>query len=244
MKIHLLIVSVLALNLCALAQTSKPTARNLEGLTGDVKRIDEQEAEVKSTGGLAKTGSKRFTRSLIFDRKGRVSRRQTSINGFDTRDFYYSYDKDGICHVRYTINDPRFDNSRSAAREQYSLHIFSYEQNENTVNETVYIGDKLLPENLTQRFKYKFDSNNRLVERVMMTPTGSPAVTDEYSYAAESNPIERRLQAYGGTKPQVIKYSYVLDARGNWIERTEENTLADKNKTTRIIITYRKVSYY
>jgi hypothetical protein len=239
-------ILLLALTTQALsAQTvNRPTDRSLEGLAGSVKRIDEHEAEIKIDGNLRKEGSKRFTRTLIFDRDGRISSGQTSLDNFDTTNFSYTYDKDGGRHIRSTRNDLKSPTS-SASRVRLSLHHFTYEQKDNTLSQIVYAGDKPLPENLTQKYLYRFDTVNRILEKDMLTVAGEMVARDLYIYSDDQNPVERRLQAFGMTRSQIIKYSYdSLDAQGNWTKRTEENTLADENRTTRIRVTYRKITYY
>ena len=224
--------------------TGQPTARDLDGLVGQVKRIDEEVAEMKMKAGRMTESSRRRSSTVIYDRQGRMTQRWLSLNGFDSTDQSFSYDKNNIRHKRYSIFDPLVNSTGNRSIEQLSVSVFHFDATENALREEVYVGDKPEPQARTQSYKYRFDSSRRLIEKISYTLQGTVAGRDVYTYGTDHNPTERKLFSAGNPTPQVIKYTYTLDLRGNWIKRVAENTLANPARTQTVEVTYRKVSYY
>src|SRR6266513_2941114 len=85
---------------------NQPTDRDLDGLIGLVKKIDEEVAEAKMQGGKLIEGSRRQYRSVTYDRLGRMMHRWMNVSGSSSTDQTFSYDKRGNRHVRYSIFNP------------------------------------------------------------------------------------------------------------------------------------------
>lgn len=229
----------------AVAQSmSQPTDRNLEGLVGQVKSIDEEEAEIKMKGGKQSEGSRHRSRTVIYDRQGRMTHRWVSISGSDSSDQSFSYSKNNIRHRRYSNYDPASNNIGTTGAERRSVSVFRFDATENALYEDVYVGDDPTAKALTQRYKSRFDASGRVIEKIGYTIQGVAVTRNVYTYEVDNNPREERLVTTGIPNPQIVKYTYVLDSQGNWIKRIAENTLADSARTQRIEVTYRKISYY
>jgi hypothetical protein len=222
---------------------TQPTDRDLDGIDGLVKRIDEEVAETKMQAGKPIEGSRRRYRSVTYDRQGRMTRRWMNVTGSSSTDETCSYDKRGNRHVRYSIFNPLIKSTPSD-KEELALHVLQFNSGEDALYEDVYVGDEPSPKALTQRYEYRLDKLGRLAEKILYTLKGGVAVRDIYVYGIDRLPLERQLYSFGNPKAQIIKYAYTLDAQGNWIKRVEENTLANQDRTQRIKVTYRYISYY
>lgn len=216
-----------------------PNDVNIEGLTGKVKRFEEEFSDMQLRDGVLKETSRHHLRTLIFDKQGRRTYEQSGdVNSFEK---YYSYEKEK-CFVR-TVNT-RLDFSSGKPSESFSLHVFNYVAGENSVYREVFIGRPPAFDTKTQKYKYVFDSNNRLLEELMYSAADVPVVRRKYVYTDQSLPTEAQISLVRGSRPQTFKYTYVVDAQGNWTKRTEEITLADAGSTKRVKVTYRKIEYY
>lgn len=223
----------------------RPTDRNLEGLQGPVKNIQEEVSEIKLKNGKLVESSRRHSRSVTFDRLGRKTREWASLFGSDSRNYSYSYDKVGNQHATYTLYDAQVHSRQDPPPlEQQSLRVFSFDPAEITLSEDVYVGDEISLKALTQKYKYRLSSTFRLMEKISYTPEGVEVGTDVYDYGTDLNPTQQRLATLGNPLAQTINYSYTLDPQGNWIKRVAENVLANPTQTTRLEVTYRKISYY
>ena len=244
-KIYIPILLVLAFSKAYAVQLAQPTDRDLDGLVGSVKRIEEEVTEVKTKDGKLTEGSRRRYRSVTYDRQGRMTRRWMNVTGTSSTDQTFSYDKKGARHVRYKIFNPLINSAPESGNEESAVHVFHFDADRSALHEDVYVGDEATPNGRTQRSTYQFDVGGRLTEKISYTIQGDVAVRDVYTYGTDRHhPTERRLFGFGRPTPQTIKYTYTLDSQGNWIKRVEENTLANHERTVRIKITYRKISYY
>jgi hypothetical protein len=237
-KIFIPVIFVFVLSNVYAIQLAQPTDRDLDGLVGLVKRVEEEVAEMKMKGGKLTEGSQRPYCLVTYDRQGRMTRRWMNVTGSSSTDQSFSYDKEGARHARYKIFNPLVKSTAEA------LHVFHFDADENALHEDVYVGDKPARAARTQRYMYRFGTGGRLAEKIFYTTQGDVAVRDVYTYGADRHPTERRLYGFGNPTPQTIKYTYTLDSQGNWIKRVEENTQANQERTQRITITYRKISYY
>jgi hypothetical protein len=236
----------LLLSPCIFAQ---PNDLNRESLAGRVKRIDEDEAVMKEKNGVWTEGTRNRRRTVIFDKQGRITYEWAKIRDLDPGEAYFDYEKDGrrISRRRVLATFPPGD---KPLPERYGLSVFSFDKDKNILSEDVFIGDmhdRQIPSEMnipTQKYKYFFDKDLRLLARVMLTLKGEEASRDTYVYGSQRLFTERRLSLFGNPRQQVIKYTYELDDQGNWTKQTEVNTLADAAGTTKTVVTYRKLSYY
>jgi len=239
----LLLLIVVVLNFTK-TSSAQPNSLTLEGLVGKVKRIDEETSEMKLKKGVLKEGSRVRSRTIIFDKDGRMTYRWWKIKVITSAtETYYSYEKDNKRLQRTQVIDPFADSSKKPS-ERFSQHVFRYDASENALYEDVYIGKQPDFDILTQKYKYIFGTDNRLLERVDFTTRGVAMSSDKYIYGMERLPIERDLIVKGNPLQQTLKYTYTLDAQGNWIKRITENTPAIKDAAPSIEVEYRKISYY
>lgn len=238
-------VFLLLLPVCVFAQ---PNDLNMEGLSGRVKSIDEDTALMKEKDGVMVEGTRNRTQSLIFDKQGRMTYEWIKIKNLDPRATYYTYEKNGRRISRQIVIKP-FANKTEEPFEQYSLSVITFDKKTRTLSRDVFVGHMVdrKPVDLnipTQKYKYIFDEDGRLLAKVMLTLQGEEGTRDTYIYKSERLPAERRLSMAGTLRMQVIKYTYELDAQGNWVKRTEENTWADAKATKEWKVSYRKITYY
>jgi hypothetical protein len=226
----------------------QPSDLDMEGLSGKVKRIVEEIAPVKMKNGALKEGSRRRSREVIFDKQGRVTYRWIQILDFDANESNYSYDKNKRINRTKVIKP--FAKPGEPEIMMLSSDIFRYDPAENAIYEDVYApgmtDSKIMTDSriITQKYKFIFDRDNRLSERIMLTTNGKVVSTDKYIYGEQKLPTERRLSLLGNPRLQIIKYSYELDAQGNWIKRTAEKMMANAAADKETEVTYRKISYY
>jgi hypothetical protein len=242
------IVSIFVLLLLAGIGSAQPNDLNWEGLKGRVKRIDEKVAKVELKNGRPTEGSKRRSRTLIFDKQGRRTYQWLQLEGLDAQETYYTYRKENSRLNRRIPNLP-FDRSNEPARPYFSLSKFRWEPDEKTLYESVFIsarpGDQIEEFNVrTQVNKTVFDAENRIVRRFLLTASEAIVGTDDYKYPSEGPVAERVLRVAGNPLPQRITYEYVLDSSGNWIKRTETNTAAAPGAKPQTEVTYREIDYY
>jgi hypothetical protein len=227
---------------------AQPNDLNMESLAGKVKRIDEDTAVMKEKNGVLVEGSRNRTRSIIFDKQGRMTYEWIRIKDLDPKETNYTYEKNGRRTSRQVVIRPFADKDKPPF-EQYSLSIVTFDKDQNILFRDVFIGniadrnptDMKIP---TQKYQYIFDKDYRLLASVMLTLEGQEGSRDSYIYESGRLPVQRRLSMAGNPRLQVIKYTYKLDTRGNWIKRTEENTWADAKATKEWKVTYRQVTYY
>lgn len=242
MKISLIIFSLLFIFNIYTVSFAQPTARDFDGIVGAVKHVEEEVAEMKMKDGQLIESSRRRYRSTDYDKQGRMTRNWISVTVNGSKEEHFSYDKQGNASVRSEIFSPSI--SDKPFPSSAFLNTFKFDESENTLTKEVYVGNTPSPRTLTQKYKYQFDTNNRLVETIAYTVQGSIAIKDVYEYGVGRFPTERRLYLTGNPTPQVIKYNYILDEQGNWIKRIEDNTLANQDRTQLTKITYRKISYF
>lgn len=229
---------------------AQPNDLNIENLTGKVKSFDEETAVLKEKNGVLVESSRTRTRTVIFDKQGRMTYEWLKIKDIMPREFYYTYEKDNKRVTRMVYLDP-FKDPAKKPMEQISLSIFSFDGAKNTLFKDIFVGDDFghnkSPDELnipTQKYSYVFDKDNRLLARTMLTLDGRDMITDKYIYGSGNMYTERRMILAGNPRPQIFKYSYETDSQGNWIKQNAENTLADAGATKKNEIIYRKISYY
>lgn len=223
---------------------AQPTSLNMESLVGKVKRIDEEIAEMKLKKGVLKEGSSVRSRTIIFDKKGQMTYRWWKIEGITSAtETFFSYEKDNNRIQRTLVIDPFADSSK-APNERLSRQILRFEVSENALYEDIYIGKPPEFGIQTQKNKYIFGSDNLLLERIDYTTEGVEVSNYKYVYGTERLPLEQDFSAKGSKLKQTLKFTYTLDAQGNWTKRVTENTPALKDAKPSVYVEYRKIEYY
>lgn len=237
-----LLSAIFSLNLSA---QTPPNDKNIEGLTGAVKRIDEQEATLKLKNGVFVEGARRPSRILIFDKQGRITYEWVQLEKLTPSERFSSYDKENNRHLRSPSSSPFSSENKGKFLVEYLyLDVLKFDSAENILTKEVYVGDKPLPNNMTQKYKYHFDKDGKIFEKFVLTTKDVEAGKDVYIYGAERLPTEIYFSETGNPFKEIIKYAYVLDAVGNWTKQTALDTFADYEQTHRTKVTYRKISYY
>jgi hypothetical protein len=172
------------------------------------------------------------------------------VSNLSPREKYYSYEK-GNRRIDRTVIETPFRNQSQPPVQNHALCIYRYDPAENAMYYDFYTSNgsnKNTPleelDTPTQKYKYIFDANNRLLTRLMMSSRSELVSTDNYVYSKEYLPYQRVLYLAGNPRPQLIEYTYELDPQGNWIKETAEKTMADAARTKETAATYRKISYY
>jgi len=254
MKIKRTIVLFIIFAACVAAtqaqSVSQPNSLDMENLVGKVKRIEEQTAEMKLKNGKLVEGSRSPSRTVAFDKEGRMIYRWWKIGELPPTETKFSYEKDNKRIERTLRNNPLADFTKGP-RESIGQSIFRYVASENALYRDVYPGEQANVNEpprfaaQTQKYKYIFGDNNRLLETVDYTmDDGKESTRDKNIYATERLPIQRVLITRGSPLKETIKYTYTLDEQDNWTKRVSEDTLADKNGTTIFRVEYRKITYY
>lgn len=221
---------------------AQPNDWNLEHLSGKVKRIDEDRANLIEKNGKKSVAGRKRHRTLIFDTKGRKTYEWYSIDRLDPFEHFYSYEKGRL--YRRTVRQGIYSGG-GRPTESTSMSKFTYNADENAVYQEVFIGKYPEFDVLTQKYKFLFDSSNRLIEEILYSSDNSPVIKKEYIFGDDRLPKEMRVGSVSeGSRKQSVQYTYELDLHGNWIKLTSVNTLADKDATTSTQVTYRKISYY
>ena len=78
----------------------QPTDINIEGLSGKVKRIDDETATLEMKNGTLSAVNRRRTRTAIFDKQGRLIYEWIKISNLPPFEHNYYYDKKGNRHRR------------------------------------------------------------------------------------------------------------------------------------------------
>lgn len=225
-------------------QQRPPTDRDVEGLVGPVKRVEEEEAEGREVSGRLVEQGRRPTRSVTFDKQGRMVGRRATGLGPDTREQTFFYEK----QKRYARHSLPLAMSLPGipkrTYERLSVTLFRYDEAGRALHVEVYRDEEATPRALTQKWRYVFDAEGRLAESVLYTPEGRAGLRAVYTYGAGRHPEGARHYAGSEPTPEVTRYAYTLDARGNWTKRVADTTLADGKGTRRIRITYRDLDYY
>ncbi|HEY0427558.1 MAG TPA: hypothetical protein VGC76_07105 [Pyrinomonadaceae bacterium] len=238
--LYIFVVTVL---LAASALAAVPTDLNKEFLTGKVKSIDEDTATMKLKKGVLVEDSRYRSRSISFDRQGRMTYKWQKIDKLSPNEYFYTYEGDDKRFTRSVfINLFGVDAKKNPDR--ISLTILRYDADKNEIFEDVYAERESYVDALTQKYTYTFDKENRLVEDILAGSNGIPAFLTRYVYGTERLPTERRGYIVGNPIPAISKYVYELDSTGNWTKQTAETTLAKKDAEATTVITYRKISYY
>src|SRR5262245_28123717 len=144
MKKIILIISICLFTIPGLAQQTqfKPADINIEGLSGKVKRIDEETAAVKMKDGVPAEVNRRRTRSVIFDKDGRLTYEWTQIEKLAPFEQNYYYDKKGNRHRRTSREDLFSAEPSKIGKEQLTVGVFSFDPAGNALFETIYRGDE------------------------------------------------------------------------------------------------------
>jgi hypothetical protein len=245
MKLNIFLIFVLWLALFSVAANAStvPTDRDLDGFVGPVKRVDEDVAEMKMRGGKRVESSRHRSRMIVYDRQGRMTRRLFVLYDSSTTEQIFSYEKNYRL-MQSLMQRPFTAPGRTSALPGEALMILRFDAAENALYEDIYMGHEPSPGALTQKYRHRFDADGRLIETILYTSKGVEAIKSVYVYGTERHPSERRIYAAGSSQGQVIRYTYTLDSRGNWIKRIEENSLTNKDGSPRIEITYREILYY
>lgn len=227
-----------------------PNSLDMESLIGKVKKIEEQTAEMKLKNGKLVEGWRAPSRTILFDKEGRMTYRWQKIDGVPPSETKFSYEKDNK-RIERTLRDDPFADPTKSPGERVGQSIFRYVASENALYRDVYPGEQLYADKpprffaQSQKYKYIFGDNNRLLETVdYFIDTGTEATHDKYIFGDERLPIQRVLTTKGYPYKETIKYTYTLDEQGNWTKRISEDTLADKNGTVIYRVEYRKITYY
>lgn len=241
----LCLVAALASGLgVAAAQQRQPTDRDLEGLVGPVKRVEEEEAEGREEAGRLVERGRHPTRSVTFDKQGRMVARRATGLGPEAREQTFFYEKQKR-YTRYSLTLPVPPvMSKPRTFERLSVAVIRYDEAERALHVEVYRDEDPTPRALTQKYRYVFDAEGRLAESVLYTPGGRPGLRAVYTYGAGRHPEGARHYAASDPAPEVTRYTYTLDARGNWTKRVADTTLADGKGTRRIRVTYRHLGYH
>lgn len=230
----------------ALAQQtqSQPTDINIEGLKGKVKRIDDETANLVIKNGVATEVNRRRTRTVIFDKQGRLTYEWMKISNLTPFEHKYYYDKKGNRH-RSTIRINEFGTeSNRSVKEQLSLSVFNFDSSNNIISQDEYRGDDINKDYLRQKYQYIFDKSGRIIERLVFDTNGGEVFKDVYVYGTEQLPTEKQLAMAGNPPGQIFKYKYTLDSQGNWTKQIAEITILKKADEPKTEVTYRKISYY
>jgi hypothetical protein len=234
----------------AQAISQQPHSLDLENLVGKVKRIDEKIAEMKLKNGKLVEGWRSPSRTILFDKEGRMTYRWQKIDGVPPSETKFSYERDGR-RIERTLRDEPFADQKNSPSERVGQSIFRYVASENALYHDVYPGEQLYADKpprffaQSQKYKYIFGDDNRLLETVdYFINTGEEATHDKNIYGEERLPIQRVLTTKGMPFKETIKYTYTLDDQGNWTKRISEDSLGDKNGTVIFRVEYRKISYY
>lgn len=244
--ILMLLIAFCLFTLPALGQQtqSEPTDINIEGLSGKVKRIDDETATLEMKNGTASEVSRRRTRTVIFDKKGRLTYEWIKISNLPPFEQNYYYDKKGNRHRRTSrINELGVEPSK-VGTEQMSLSVFSFDSSKNILFQDEYRGDDITADYLLQKYQYSFDKSGRILERLVFDANGGEVFKDVYIYGTEHLPTEKHLSMAENPVGQIFKYKYILDSQGNWTKQIAEITILKKANEPRIEVTYRKISYY
>jgi hypothetical protein len=227
---------------CGFAQ---PTHVDIEGLFGKVKRVDERSADIEVVDGVRKEKKELTEFSKVFDEKGRLT--YEVVTGENIVERRHTYSKDGI---RRTVGEDKrpFEKPNPYKRPSLSAARFIYDEKENSISEDIItgrdFGDPVVElTEFGQRYKYFFDSANRLTKKVVMEPNLKVVMTYEYFYRAPGPPTDVVISSRGRAI-QFIKYKYVLDADGNWTRRESEARSTNPNHPVRFDVMYRKIAYH
>ena len=228
------------------AVTPPPTDRDVEGLVGPVKRVEEEEAEGREEAGRLVERGRRATRSVTYDKRGRMVRRLINFPGREPNEqtFYYEKDTHRYTRHRLPVPAPRIPNAPGAF-ERITVTVVRYDAAEGALYEEVYNSDEPKARHLTQKYRHVFDAEGRLAESTLFTVDGRPGIRSVYTYEGSGrHPATASHYALSNPTPEVTRYTYTLDQRGNWTKRVADTTLADGAGTRRVRITYRHVSYF
>lgn len=251
-KRTIFLFTILAVWVAAIsAQTvSQPNSLDMENLVGKVKRIDEQTAEMRLQNGVLKEVARTPSRIVAFDKKGRMIYRWLKIEELPTFETKFSYEKDGQ-RIERTLRNNLPSELTKNLTESIGKSVFHYVTSEHALYRDVYPGEQANVNEpprfnaQTQKYKYIFGDDNRLLETIdYFSDNGEEATHDKNIYKDKRLPIQCVLITKGIPFKETIKYNYTLDEQGNWTKRVSEDTLADKNGTTISRVEYRKITYY
>ena len=87
------------------------------------------------------------------------------------------------------------------------------------------------------RYLYKYDENNRRIEKAEFNRQGRSVFKAEYEYDEYGN-VSREYSGYTGGMNTNLTYVYVYDDKGNWVEMREQS----EGKT--FVLSIRSIEYY
>ena len=223
----------------------QPTERNVFGLFGNVKRVDEKQVKVEIVNGIRKETSSEFEETTVFDDKGRLEYER--YGGATTVERRHVYADNGR---RRTIADTKapFEKPNAYKRPSISGALFSYNATENSISHDTVSGRDFGGPTVTlneygQRYKYYFDKTNRLIKKVIMDSGLREVTTYQYTYADSGPPSEAKLYLRGKLL-QTLLYKYILDPQGNWTRRETQSIPTNPEHPITFEVSYRKISYY
>lgn len=230
----------------ALPTLAQPSAVNIEGMNGEVKRVDEKESTTTVKDGKTKEDFDSFSHFLVFDKSGRLTYATYSFEGSSTEKRYF-YDKDGVRKCASQTTRP-FNRSTQEPPPSFSASVFKFNAGENTLTEDTYTpklqsGPVFELNDLGQRYKYVFDKTNRLIKKIVLSSDGREVMTFEYFFRSTGFPSDLVITS-GGRALQMLKYTYEVDSHGNWTKRTAEERSTNPQFAPRTRVTYRKISYF
>jgi YD repeat-containing protein len=240
-----LLLSILLLAISCAAVWAQPTQLTIEGLVGNVKRVDERRSDVEVVDGVRKERKASTEFSKVFDQQGRVV--AEFVTGENIVETKHTYSKDGIRRTMSETTRP-FEKPNAYKRPSVSATRFTYDASENSISEDHLsgrdFGDSVVEMmEYGRRLKYFFDSSNRLTKKLVMDSNLKEVSTYEYFYRGDGPPTEVVL-TLGGRALQMIKYTYELDAQGNWTKRESEAKTSNPANPIAADVVYRKISYY
>jgi hypothetical protein len=229
---------------------AQPTDWAIEGIIGRVKSFEERSLSRYEKNGKVENDKTLVDTIQYFDEKGRLTKEiRNGLNNISTT--YYTYHKGGE-RRGLTESVRPFEKPTPPDQPKYPTHllsVFTYDPGENSVLEKGFrIPFSARPEpsepERWHQFKWYFDKDNKLIRHIFMSPDGKELTTQTYVYPADGrHPVEMTVTSKGRTL-QSIKYSYELDANGNWKKRTAVKTPIDPRNPVVTEVTIRKLSYY
>ncbi len=218
--------------------TSIPTNLTLEGLKGNVKRVDEETSTVVTKNGVTKETNRRRPRSMVFDERGRITYEWISIGQLPPFEHHYDHDKNGS-QRRRTSREGDPNNERSI---QTSLKTYRFDPSRRILFVDEYRGDKANTQMLRQIYEYHFDESGRISEHITRDSKNREVFRTTYSYDSQLIVNEQRHSMAENPVGQIFVYENTADAHGNWIRRRSQMTIL-KSGEKRTEAIYRRISY-
>lgn len=224
---------------------SQPSALNIKGLVGKVKRVDEKSTQLIESHGKTRQ-SDLPAHSMVFDKNGELTF-ETYFTLEGNSETKYSNESNGVRKQVNQRNRP-FAKSNEQFLPTVSASIFKYDPAAKMISEDHYdairqTGPVYDANSLTQRYKYYFNSANRLTKNIVLARSGKEIMTYEYTFRGDGPPNEQIISAHGRAF-ELTKFVYEMDAKGNWIKRTGVTESFDPKVASQTWVTIRKIDYY